>query len=118
MTRFDGDCLLWTGTAPHGYGSFWYDGKKVRAHRFSYEHFIGEIAPGLVLDHLCRNTLCVNPDHLEPVTHAENLRRGDWPNSRKTHCAHGHRFTTANTYLWRRHRICRDCHRERSAAKP
>jgi hypothetical protein len=46
------------------------------AHRFAYLEFVGPIPDGLVLDHLCRNKKCVNPDHLEPVTNAENLRRG------------------------------------------
>lgn len=116
FTRFDGDCLVWTGNAPHGYGTFWLDGRKVRAHRFSYERFVGPIPDGLELDHLCRNTRCVNPEHLEPVTRAENLRRAHWPNSRKTHCKHGHEYTSENTYHWRGHRVCRTCQKERRAA--
>lgn len=61
---------------PDGYGAAW-DGKRVRrAHRVMYERLVGPIPTGLVLDHLCRNPGCVNPAHLEPVTDAVNLRRG------------------------------------------
>ena len=50
--------------------------KKVLVHRYNYEKKYGEVQKGLELDHLCRNTICVNPDHLEPVTHAVNCQRG------------------------------------------
>lgn len=59
-----------------GYGAIWYEGRVQGAHRWVYEQLVGPIAKGLDLDHLCRNPRCVNPDHLEPVTHAENIRRG------------------------------------------
>jgi hypothetical protein len=52
-------------------------GKVVLAHRASYKQFVGPISPGKQLDHLCRQTSCIRPDHLEPVTHAENGRRGN-----------------------------------------
>lgn len=111
-------CWLWTGTKPDGYGRFYYDGAKRPAHRFAYELLVGPIPAGLEIDHLCRNHGCVNPDHLEPVTHAENLRRGKtraWWNERKTHCKHGHPFTPENTYTYpgRKKRGCRTCTRER-----
>lgn len=51
------------------------DGKVVKFHRFVYEYFRGKIPEGLVLDHLCRNKWCCNPDHLEPVTVSENAQR-------------------------------------------
>jgi len=52
------------------------DGKRYLAHRVSYEVFVGPIPDGMIIDHLCRNRACILPTHLEPVTHAENTRRG------------------------------------------
>lgn len=69
-------CWTWTGpVAAHGYGRFSSMGRVYIAHRYVYEQVVGPIPNGLQLDHLCRNPGCVNPDHLEPVTGAENLRR-------------------------------------------
>ena len=69
------DCWLWTACTTRGYPTFSENGTNVRGHRWAYEHFVGPIPDGLHLDHLCRTPLCVNPDHLEPVTPAENTRR-------------------------------------------
>ncbi len=70
-------CWHWTGAkTDKGYGRFYLNGNK-HAHRISYELLIGPIPNGLVIDHLCRNPSCVNPAHLEPVTHVENVKRGD-----------------------------------------
>lgn len=73
----DGECWSWTAyRSKKGYGSVATGhGKTALAHRHVYELLVGPIPAGLELDHLCLNTSCVNPDHLEPVTGAENLRR-------------------------------------------
>lgn len=69
-------CWLWTGKQhKKGYGLIQVRGKRQRAHRYVYEQLVGPIPEGLEIDHLCRNKPCVNPDHLEPVTLRENLRR-------------------------------------------
>ena len=106
------DCWNWTGALIKGYGKFSVDNKAKEAHRVSYEIFVGEIPKGMVLDHLCRNPSCVNPEHLEPVTHAENVKRGNagqnW--AAKTHCPQQHEYTQENTYIdTKGSRNCREC---------
>ena len=114
-----GGCWQWTGTRrPKGYGRFWEGRRHVEAHRFSYEVLVGPIPEGLQLDHLCKNPGCVRPDHLEPVTLQENLKRGNShlssaiKASRITHCPHGHIYDEGNTFFYKGHRYCRTCHRE------
>jgi hypothetical protein len=111
-------CWLWTGlrTGLNGsYGMALKRNKVVLAHRFSYELAHGEIPDGKHLDHLCRNRLCVNPAHLEPVEPRENVLRGvgfTAENARKTHCKFGHPFDAENTYITKRGgRACRTCAR-------
>lgn len=95
------------------------------AHRISYEHFTGPIPAGLHLDHLCRNRACVNPEHCEPVTCRENVRRGEGIAAKhmaKTHCIQGHELSVSNLYRTRKgHRVCRTCalaaNRKHSAKK-
>jgi hypothetical protein len=108
------DCWIWNGATSAGYGHFHFGDTHVLAHRWSYEQAIGTIPNGLQLDHLCRTPACVNPDHLEPVTLAENVLRGislSAKNARKTHCKHGHELTPENTYVrpsgFRNCRACR-----------
>jgi hypothetical protein len=69
-------CWTWTGAGGDGdYGAVWYQGSTRKAHVVVYELLVGPVPAGLELDHLCRVKHCVRPDHLEPVTHAENMRR-------------------------------------------
>ena len=112
------DCWIWQGTLhPDGYGRFHADRRAQWAHRYAYELLVEPIPPGLVIDHLCRNRACVNPEHMEPVSNVENVLRGESPAARAARsdrCAKGHLLTPENTYIepsgWRR---CRTCRRER-----
>lgn len=107
-------CWLWLGATSQGYGHVRQGGRLWTAHRYAYVYAGHDEVPGLVIDHLCRTTLCVNPAHLEQVTYAENLRRGDKPEgqSRKTHCPRGHEYSDENTYRTpRNERVCRECYR-------
>ena len=103
----------WATRKSDGYGTAYKNRKKVQAHRLIYEEIKGQIPAGLTLDHLCRNILCVNPDHLEPVTQRENVLRGNGVaaiHARKTHCIRGHEFNKENTMVVKRGRGCRTCH--------
>ena len=109
----DSGCWEWTKNIDlWGYGKF----RAKMAHRLSYETFVGPIPDGLVIDHLCSNPPCVNPDHLEPVTVAENNRRGRGfagEKFRQTHCIHGHEFSPENTYIRTNGtRKCKTCKRD------
>jgi hypothetical protein len=117
----DSGCWEWTGSKDHGYGSIHFRGKMIRAHRAAWRLWFGLIPNGLELDHLCRNRACVNPAHLEPVSHRENTLRGTAPvseNAAKTHCSNGHEFTPENTGRNKDgSRYCKSCLRERSSAR-
>lgn len=128
-------CWIWKGAKVtpwrrgatangHGYGLFRGEKKVGMAHRFAYEHHRSPIPLGMVTDHLCRNTGCVNPWHLEMVSQRENLMRAPTAlatrNVGKTTCPAGHPYSDANTYRYGTHRFCRLCakaHKRTYAAK-
>lgn len=110
-------CWLWTGAKnDHGYGQLRVGGRSGRtfyAHRLSYEHHVGPIPVGHDIDHLCRTPACVNPAHLEAVTHRDNVMRGEAPRivlSRTNRCLNGHSLSAPNVIFDRNgRRRCRTC---------
>lgn len=119
-----GGCQLWIARVTRkGYGDLWWDGRQVHAHRLAYQLYAGPIPDGFHIHHTCEVRACINPDHLTPVSprehaylHPENAQRA------KTHCANGHEFTAANTYVYTgrkhwTHRMCRACDRDRKRAR-
>lgn len=108
------NCWIWKGsTNGDGYGQTCWKGKTLGAYRLMYELSKGKMPRDKCLDHLCRNRLCVNPDHLEPVTNKENILRGFGicgVNARKTHCKRGHEFDFYNTLVHKDgRRQCKEC---------
>lgn len=107
------DCWLWLGSVSPttGYGTWALHGRKTSAHRGAYELLVGPVPEGLELDHLCRTRACVRPDHLEPVTHTENMARAVF--EPKTHCPHEHPLEGHNLIVVVRQggtvRLCREC---------
>lgn len=117
-----GPCWIWqAGRNSAGYGLI-KDGANMRcAHRVIYESTVGPIPSGFVVDHLCRNSACVNPGHLEPKTYRGNAVapgslagvKARQTNLAKTHCPSGHLYAGSNLYVdpTRGKRYCCECRR-------
>lgn len=109
VTKHPDGCWEYRGASQDGYGVLYDENRRsVMAHRYAYEKLVGPIPDGLVIDHLCRNPPCVNPSHIEPVTIAENTRRGGLAQS---HCHRGHPRPVERRAAGKH---CLDCKRERS----
>ena len=110
-------CLIWLGhDNGNGYGRISIGSKHFYAHRISYELAKGQIPEGLQLDHKCRNTFCINPDHLEPVTHQENAKRGIPFRSKWVRCTRGHNLSDTKYVDLHGKRQCRECRNIRQRA--
>lgn len=122
VSKVSDGCWEWRGSLTRGYGQIEFKSentrRNVKAHRVSYELLRGPIPGDLHLDHLCRNPKCVNPDHLEPVTSAENTKRGmageymRQRQSAKTHCPEGHAYSETEYRSPKTgYRHCKECSR-------
>lgn len=137
VDRQPGGCWLWTGGTSNGYGYAKWEGATRRVHRIAYEIALGSIPDDREIDHRCHTSdcrlgakcphrRCVNPSHLKPVTHRENMApdrsslaavAGDF-NRAKTHCPQEHEYTPENTYVTPKGtRYCRACNRAAAARK-
>lgn len=125
-TPGENGCILWTAaTASEGrYGMCWYQGRIHPAHVVAYLAFVEDYDRSLDIDHTCGVTLCVNPDHLEPVTHRENVLRGrshQAVNAKKLRCIRGHDLTDERNIRRfgpdKRWRCCNVCRRIRARAR-
>lgn len=121
-----GGCWIWNGArTSDGYGRVRSNRRHLRTHRVAYLHLVGHVPEGLVIDHLCRERLCCNPEHLEAVTPEENYRRGSGAgvvNAAKTHCPKGHEYSPGNTGQYKRasgstYRRCLTCARNHMRSK-
>lgn len=117
-------CHIWEGYVKEtGYGQIRVHGRTRPAHVVAWTNANGPVPEGHDLDHLCRVRNCIRPDHLEPVTRGENLRRGIGPELHrqrqraKTHCIRGHAYSPENTFInVNGARVCRPCCRIRNAS--
>lgn len=111
-------CLIWLGArfvSRNGklYGHFAIRGRTVRVHRYAYGVLHGRIPDGFDVHHTCRNTLCVNPEHLEALSTLSHGREHNI-HLRVTHCPSGHPYDERNTYRAHGRRYCRQCQRQRN----
>jgi hypothetical protein len=118
---YETPCWIWTWRLNKaGYGLFGITRMGFRteafAHRAAHMLFVGQIPEGFEIDHKCRNRACVRPEHLQLLTHRDNILVGHTfaaVNYSKTHCPQGHEYTPENTYTYRRMRQCRTCRKVR-----
>lgn len=122
IVRHANGCWIWVGARTgSGYGQAWFGGRKMQAHRLTYEMMRGPIPDGMTLDHLCRVRLCVNPAHLEPVTRGENVLRGEGVTAKRARsvtCKYGHQLVADHRPGRAGWRWCPVCHKAVNARRP
>ena len=107
-------CWLWTAALNNdGYARFF---PYARGYKAAFEHWKGSVPEGKEIDHICGVRCCVNPAHLQAITHKENIAKsGAWEfNRKKTHCPKGHPYSGDNLYMYGTNRQCLICRRARS----
>lgn len=121
-SRREGECLVfYTTVQPNGYGQMWNGRRPEQAHRIAYRIAYGDIPRDTEIDHKCRNRACINPEHLQAITHKQNMHLSETVmglNHRKTHCIRGHELKGDNLRLEPDgRRQCRACDRVRYLRK-
>ena len=125
INKIASGCWIWTkATNERGYGVFKVFGtrRQIKAHRATYQEFVGAIPEGMDVLHRCDNPPCCNPEHLFLGTHADNMRdcarKGRVRNQKKKYCINGHPFDKKNTYVHGHGlRRCRTCRKKRDAER-
>ena len=110
-TNYVNGCWIYLGQPSTRYADVKVNKKRIGIHRWAYEHFSKNIPEGFQIDHICKNTKCWNPEHLRAVTPKEN-QLNNWVIQKsiaKTHCDHGHLFSSENIYWYNGHRRCKTC---------
>lgn len=112
----DAECWEWQGAASKGYGCVGSNQTgHFKVHAVMYVLFNGPLSEGTEINHLCRNKLCCNPEHLEMASHLRNMQYYEEAREVPTHCKYGHAYAEVGYYeVGDRGRVCKQCKKETS----